>query len=191
MRSGFAIYDLSLKKSVIPLPLGRRRDSMNPADSAGETAMMGLQETPTRLFYDFCLDEHVTRRSPTGLRLTQLDCGGRQQAVIGSKPRVEARGDQGNRDPRGSGIPCHSRRRGVRRRLARETEVRLAIRAGGAMQGFGLEAQEEALHLTEVAANMRAVRNRQLYRLAVREIEKSFVEARTRRSQAPASEAAI
>jgi len=191
VRSGFAIYDLSLKKSVIPLPLGRRRDSMNPADSAGETAMMGLQETPTRLFYDFCLDEHVTRRSPTGLRLTQLDCGGRQQAVIGSKPRVEARGDQGNRDPRGSGIPCHSRRRGVRRRLARETEVRLAIRAGGAMQGFGLEAQEEALHLTEVAANMRAVRNRQLYRLAVREIEKSFVEARTRRSQAPPSEAAI
>jgi hypothetical protein len=191
VRSGFAIYDLSLKKSVIPLPLGRRRDSMNPADSAGETAMMGLQETPTRLFYDFCLDEHVTRRSPTGLRLTQLDCGGRQQAVIGSKPRVEARGDQGNRDPRGSGIPCHSRRRGVRRRLAREAEVRLAIRAGGAMQGFGLEAQEEALHLTEVAANMRAVRNRQLYRLAVREIEKSFVEARTRRSQAPPSEAAI
>ena len=191
MRSGFAIYDLSLKKSVIPLPLGRRRDSMNPADSAGETAMMGLQETPTRLFYDFCLDEHVTRRSPTGLRLTQLDRGGRQQAVIGSKPRVEARGDQGNRDPRGSGIPCHSRRRGVRRRLAREAEVRLAIRAGGAMQGFGLEAQEEALHLTEVAANMRAVRNRQLYRLAVREIEKSFVEARTRRSQAPPSEAAI
>jgi hypothetical protein len=164
---------------------------MNPADSAGETAMMGLQETPTRLFYDFCLDEHVTRRSPTGLRLTQLDCGGRQQAVIGSKPRVEARGDQGNRDPRGSGIPCHSRRRGVRRRLAREAEVRLAIRAGGAMRGFGLEAQEEALHLTEVAANMRAVRNRQLYRLAVREIEKSFVEARTRRSQAPPSEAAI
>jgi len=191
VRSGFAIYDLSLKKSVIPLPLGRRRDSMNPADSAGETAMMGLQETPTRLFYDFCLDEHVTRRSPTGLRLTQLDCGGRQQAVIGSKPRVEARGDQGNRDPRGSGIPCHSRRRGVRRRLAREAEVRLAIRAGGAMQGFGLEAQEEALRLTEVAANMRAVRNRQLYRLAVREIEKSFVEARTRRSQAPPSEAAI
>jgi len=41
------------------LPLGRRRDSVNPADSAGETAMMGFQETPARLFYDFCLDEHV------------------------------------------------------------------------------------------------------------------------------------
>ena len=45
---------------------------------------------------------------------------------------------------------------------------------------FGLEAQGEALHLTEVAANMRAVRNCQLYRLAAREIEKSFAEARTR-----------
>jgi transposase len=41
------------------LPLGRRLDSVNPADSAGETAMMGFQETPARLFYDFCLDEHV------------------------------------------------------------------------------------------------------------------------------------
>jgi hypothetical protein len=52
---------------------------------------------------------------------------------------------------------------------------------------FGLEAKDEALHLTEVAANMRAVRNCQLYRLAAREIEKSFAEARTRRSRAPAS----
>ncbi len=50
---------------------------------------------------------------------------------------------------------------------------------------FGLEAQAEASHLTEVAANMRAVRDCQLYRLAAREIEKSFVEARTRMSRAP------
>jgi hypothetical protein len=50
---------------------------------------------------------------------------------------------------------------------------------------FGLEAQDEALHLTGVAANMRAVRNCQLYRLAAREIEKSFAEARTRMSSAP------
>jgi hypothetical protein len=35
------------------------RDSLNPADSAGETAMMGIQETPARLFYDFCLEEHI------------------------------------------------------------------------------------------------------------------------------------
>ena len=35
------------------------RDSLSPADSAGETAMMGFQGTPARLFYDFCLDEHV------------------------------------------------------------------------------------------------------------------------------------
>ena len=52
---------------------------------------------------------------------------------------------------------------------------------------FGLEAQDEALHLTGVAANIRAVRNCQLYRLAAREIEKSFAEARTRMSTAPAS----
>ena len=32
---------------------------MNPADSVGETAMMGIQGTPARLFYDFCLEEHV------------------------------------------------------------------------------------------------------------------------------------
>ncbi len=56
---------------------------------------------------------------------------------------------------------------------------------------FGLEAQGEALHLTEVAANMRAVRNCQLDRLAAREIEKSFAEARTRMCSTPASEAAI
>jgi hypothetical protein len=55
--------------------------------------MMRLQETPARLFYDFCLDEHVTRRSPTGLRLTQLDRGGtptssdRFQAASGSPRR--------------------------------------------------------------------------------------------------------
>ena len=55
---------------------------------------------------------------------------------------------------------------------------------------FGLEAQDEALHLMEVAANMRAVRNCQLYRLAAREIEKSFVEARTRLSALHAREAA-
>ena len=54
---------------------------------------------------------------------------------------------------------------------------------------FGLEAKDEALHLTEVAANMRAVRNCQLY-LAAREIERSFAEARTRMSVAPGSEAA-
>jgi hypothetical protein len=56
---------------------------------------------------------------------------------------------------------------------------------------FGLEAQDEALHLTEAAANMRAVRNCKLYRLAAREIEKSFAEARTRRSRTSASDAAI
>ena len=45
---------------------------------------------------------------------------------------------------------------------------------------FGLQAHDEALHLVEVAAQMRAVRNRHLYILAAREIEKSFAEARSR-----------
>jgi hypothetical protein len=34
------------------LPLERRRDSLNPADSAGATVMVGLQETPAQLFYE-------------------------------------------------------------------------------------------------------------------------------------------
>ena len=55
---------------------------------------------------------------------------------------------------------------------------------------FGLEAQDEAFHLTEVAANMRAVRNCQLCRLAAREIERSFAEARTRVTTTPAPDAA-
>ncbi len=56
---------------------------------------------------------------------------------------------------------------------------------------FGLKAQAEASHLTEVAANMRAVRNCKLYRLAAGEIEKSVAEARTCMSRVLASEAAI
>jgi transposase len=32
---------------------------LNSADSAGETARGGIQGTPARLFYDFCLEEHV------------------------------------------------------------------------------------------------------------------------------------
>lgn len=45
---------------------------------------------------------------------------------------------------------------------------------------FGVEAHDEALHLAGVATQMRAVRNRQLYNLAAREIAKSFAEARGR-----------
>lgn len=55
---------------------------------------------------------------------------------------------------------------------------------------FGLEAYDEALHLPEAATQMRAVRNRQLYNLAAREIAKSFAEARGRLNREPASEAA-
>ena len=45
---------------------------------------------------------------------------------------------------------------------------------------FGLHSHDEALYLAEVAANMGARKNLQLYRLAAREIEKSFAEARLR-----------
>ena len=39
---------------------------------------------------------------------------------------------------------------------------------------FGREAHDEALHLAEVAARMRANENRHLYFLAAREIERSL-----------------
>jgi hypothetical protein len=55
---------------------------------------------------------------------------------------------------------------------------------------FGLQAHDEALHLEEVAAAMRFRRNRDLYRRAAREIEKSFVEARVRLNAKTASEVA-
>ncbi len=45
---------------------------------------------------------------------------------------------------------------------------------------FGLRSHDEALYLAEVAANIGARRNLQLYRLAAREIDKSFAEARLR-----------
>ncbi len=45
---------------------------------------------------------------------------------------------------------------------------------------FGLRSHDEALYLAEVAANMGARKNLHLYRLAAREIEKSFAEARLR-----------
>jgi len=55
---------------------------------------------------------------------------------------------------------------------------------------FGLQSHEEALYLAEVAANMGARKNGQLYRLAAREIEKSFAEARVRVKLRLASERA-
>lgn len=52
---------------------------------------------------------------------------------------------------------------------------------------FGLQSHDEALYLAEVAANMGARKNLHLYRLAAREIEKSFAEARLRLNIRPAS----
>ncbi len=45
---------------------------------------------------------------------------------------------------------------------------------------FGLQAHDEALHLAEVATQLRFRRNRDLYRRVAREIEKSFIEAQDR-----------
>ena len=45
---------------------------------------------------------------------------------------------------------------------------------------FGVQARDEALRLADVAARMHARKNRHLYRLAAREIERSLAEARTR-----------
>jgi hypothetical protein len=55
---------------------------------------------------------------------------------------------------------------------------------------FGREAHDEALHLAEVAARMRANRNRHLYFLAAREIERSLADTGTRSNEARASDAA-
>jgi hypothetical protein len=52
---------------------------------------------------------------------------------------------------------------------------------------FGLQAHDEALHLEEVAAMLRSVRNRALYRDVG--IEKSITEARVRLKATPESEA--
>ena len=55
---------------------------------------------------------------------------------------------------------------------------------------FGLQAHDEVLRLEEVAVQMRAIKNRRLYRLAAREIERSFAEAHSRLNRISASEAA-
>ena len=45
---------------------------------------------------------------------------------------------------------------------------------------FGHRARDEALYLAVLSEQMRARRNRQLYRLAAQEIERSFAKARRR-----------
>ena len=54
------------------------------------------------------------------------------------------------------------------------------------IQRFGLEARDEALHLADISARMRANMNWLLYRLAALEIEQSFTKARIRlKSESP------
>ena len=54
---------------------------------------------------------------------------------------------------------------------------------------FGFRARDEALYLAELSEQMRARGNMQLYRLAAREIETSFAEARRRLEVEAAPEA--
>ena len=56
----------------------------------------------------------------------------------------------------------------------------VAVVASDLIMRFGLRARDEALYLARLSEQMRARWNRQLYRLAAREIEMSFVEARRR-----------
>jgi hypothetical protein len=56
----------------------------------------------------------------------------------------------------------------------------VAAVASDLINRFGLHARDEALFLAGLSEQMRARRNRRLYRLAAHEIETSFVEARRR-----------
>lgn len=56
----------------------------------------------------------------------------------------------------------------------------VATVASDLIMQFGIHAHSEALHLAELSQQMRARWNRQLYRLAAREIETSFSEAQKR-----------
>jgi hypothetical protein len=56
----------------------------------------------------------------------------------------------------------------------------VAAVASDLIRRFGLNARDEALYLARLSEQMRARRNRQLYRLTAREIELSFAEARRR-----------
>jgi hypothetical protein len=66
----------------------------------------------------------------------------------------------------------------------------VAAVASDLIMRFGLHARDEALYLALLSEQMRARWNRQLYRLAAREIEMSFAEARRRLDVEGAPEAA-
>ena len=65
----------------------------------------------------------------------------------------------------------------------------VAAVASDLIMRFGLHARDEALYLALLSEQMRARWNRQLYRLAAREIETSFAEARRRLDVGAAREA--
>jgi hypothetical protein len=65
----------------------------------------------------------------------------------------------------------------------------VAAVASDLIMRFGLLASDEAMYLAALSEQMRARSNRQLYRLAAREIETSFAEARRRLNVESAPEA--
>ena len=69
------------------------------------------------------------------------------------------------------------------------TREEVAAVANDLIIRFGLHTRDEALHLAGLSKQMRARWNRQLYRLAAREIEMSFAEARRRLDVEAAPEA--
>jgi hypothetical protein len=70
------------------------------------------------------------------------------------------------------------------------SEEQVVATATDLIARFGLHAHVEALRLENVAVVMRYARNRNLYRRAARQIDKSFAEARIRLNTEPASGAA-
>ena len=75
-------------------------------------------------------------RRRRGLRgRCQPDRGGRQQAALDPGQGVGQEARSGDGEPGREGVSCNPRRRGLRRGQRCDTEVRLTVRSGGAVDG--------------------------------------------------------
>ena len=79
-----------------------------------------------------CLAEGLVGADGFAVDASSYRCG-REQAALGSKPRVEARGGQGERGSRRARISCDFGQCGVWGGVACDAKIHLAIRSGGAM----------------------------------------------------------
>ena len=79
-----------------------------------------------------CIAEGLVSADGFAVDASLIAADANKQRSVPSRD-VEVRGDQGNRDPRRAGVPCHLRRRGVWSGIACDAEVHLAIRSGGPM----------------------------------------------------------